>query len=225
MLKQSSDFQPFEYVKTGYLLIIEESRDRRRGESLGGSGGILLQNVLKSWSSEMPFPVFWEGSFLSKVLAKSIVISMLIFLCVALRTNAWFHFIFCAVFEVFWTSESVKYTLDLLCSCIDIIKFSMEISERMLKSGFFLSWLHIGQDSRFSSKIYNEGQKCWDTSTCITLPLFEQWTYLSPHPVYPCLLPPKPMLYFRPSSLSLTINNIDSGMGGFMALKQNELAP
>ena len=29
MLKQSSDFQPFEYVKSGYLLIIEDSRERR----------------------------------------------------------------------------------------------------------------------------------------------------------------------------------------------------
>ena len=66
MLKQSSDFQPFEYVKSGYLLIIEESRERQRYESLGGSGGILLQNVFKSWSSEMPFLAFWEGNLCLK---------------------------------------------------------------------------------------------------------------------------------------------------------------
>ena len=129
----------------------------------------------------------------------------------AFWTNSWFHFIFCVVFEVFWTSESVKYTLDLL----DTTKFFMEVSEQMSKSGFFLSRLHIGQYSRFSSKIYNEGQKCWDS--------FEQWTYLSPPPVFPHPLPLKPMFYFRPSSLSFTINNIDSRIGGFTAFKQNEI--
>ena len=74
---------------------------------------------------------------------------------------------------------------------------------------------------RFSSKIYNKGQKCWDSS--LKWPLFEQWTYLSPPPVFPHPLPLKPKLYFRPSSLSFTINNIDSGMGGFTTFKQNEI--
>ena len=97
----------------------------------------------------------------------------------------------------------------------------MRVSERMSKSGFFLSWLHVDQDSRFSSKIYNDGQKCWDSS--LKWPLFEQWTYLSPPPVFNHPLPLKPKLYFRPSSLSFTINNIYSGMGGFTAFKQNEI--
>ena len=32
--------------------------------------------------------------------------------------------------------------------------------------------------------------------------------------VYPDPFPPKPMLYFRPLSLSFTLDNIDSGVGG-----------
>ena len=53
-------------------------------------------------------------------------------------------------------------------------------------------------------------------------PPFEQWTYLSPSPVYSHPLPPKPMLCFRPSSLSLSTNNIVSevGGGGFTVIKQ-----
>ena len=34
------------------------ARDRRRRESLGGSGGILPQKILKSKSLEMLFPAF-----------------------------------------------------------------------------------------------------------------------------------------------------------------------
>ena len=69
-------------------------------------------------------------------------------------------------------------------------------------------------DSLFSKYIqsYNEGQKCWDTS--IKWPLFENWTYQSPTLVYPHALPPKPVLCFRPTSLSFTTNNIDSGVEG-----------
>ena len=63
MLKQSSDFQPFEYVKSGYLLIIEDSRESRRGESLGRSGSILLLNVLKSCSSENAISSVLRGQF------------------------------------------------------------------------------------------------------------------------------------------------------------------
>ena len=51
------------------------------------------------------------------------------------------------------------------------------------------------------------------------------WTVNIPIPS-PCVPPPlplKPKFYFRPSSLSFTINNIDSGMGGFTAFKQNEI--
>ena len=59
---------------------------------------------------------------------------------------------------------------------------------------------------------YNEGQKCWDTS--VKWPLFEQWTYLSPSPSYLHPSPPKSMLYFGPSSLSFTSDNIDSGGEG-----------
>ena len=49
--------------------------------------------------------------------------------------------------------------------------------------------------------------------------------YLSSSPVFPHRLPPKPMLYFRPLSLSFTLDNIDSGGGGggVMVLKKNVL--
>ena len=43
--------------------------------------------------------------------------------------------------------------------------------------------------------------------------------------VYPHPFPPKPMLYFRPLSLSFTLDNIDSGVGGggggVMVLEKN----
>ena len=38
--------------------------------------------------------------------------------------------------------------------------------------------------------------------------------YLSPSPVYPNPFPPKSMMYFGPSSLSVTLDNIDSGSEG-----------
>ena len=38
--------------------------------------------------------------------------------------------------------------------------------------------------------------------------------YLSSSHVFPHCLPPKPVLYFRPLSLSFTLDNIDSGGGG-----------
>ena len=34
---------------------------------------------------------------------------------------------------------------------------------------------------------------------------------------------PKSILYFRPTSLSLTTKNIDLGVGGFTAFKQDEM--
>ena len=38
--------------------------------------------------------------------------------------------------------------------------------------------------------------------------------YLSSSPVFPHRLLPKPMLYFRPLSLSFTLDNIGLGVGG-----------
>ena len=40
---------------------------------------------------------------------------------------------------------------------------------------------------------------------------FAKWTYLSSYLVYPNPFPPKSTLYFGPSSLSFTSDNIDSG--------------
>ena len=68
-------------------------------------------------------------------------------------------------------------------------------------------WIMVGK-CFFSNQSYNEGQKCWDTS--VKWPLFAKWTYLSSYPVYPNPFPPKSMLYFGPSSLSFTSDNIDS---------------
>ena len=45
--------------------------------------------------------------------------------------------------------------------------------------------------------------------------------YLSPSPVYPHPLPPKPKSYINPPRLSSIINNI--GAGRFTAFKQNQL--
>ena len=72
--------------------------------------------------------------------------------------------------------------------------------------------LHYTYGNATLSADYNEGQKCWDTF--IKWPLFEYWTYLSPSPVYLHPLPPKSMLYFGPSTLSFTSDNIDSGGEG-----------
>ena len=79
---------------------------------------------------------------------------MLIFICLVSRTSNQFYFIFHAVLKVFWISVSVEYT-------------PLEKSEQMSKSGFFLSRLHIGLDSGFSSKIGRIPQN-WDDWTVCT---------------------------------------------------------
>ena len=79
---------------------------------------------------------------------------MLIFICLVSRTSTQFYFIFHVVLKVFWISVSVEYTL-------------LEKSEQMSKSGFFLSRLHIGLDSGFSSKIGRIPQN-WDDWTVCT---------------------------------------------------------
>ena len=79
---------------------------------------------------------------------------MLIFICLVSRTSTQFYFIFHAVLKVFWISVSVEYT-------------PLEKSEQMSKTGFFLSRLHIGLDSRFSSKIGRIPQN-WDDWTVCT---------------------------------------------------------
>ena len=79
---------------------------------------------------------------------------MLIFICLVSRTSTQFYFIFHAVLKVFWISVSVEYT-------------PLEKSEKMSKTGFFLSRLHIGLDSGFSSKIGRIPQN-WDDWTVCT---------------------------------------------------------
>ena len=79
---------------------------------------------------------------------------MLIFICLVSRASTQFYFIFHAVLKVFWISVSVEYT-------------PLEKSEQMSKTGFFLSRLHIGLDSGFSSKIGRIPQN-WDDWTVCT---------------------------------------------------------
>ena len=79
---------------------------------------------------------------------------MLIFICLVSRTSTQFYFIFHVVLKVFWISVSVEYT-------------PLEKSEQMSKTGFFLSRLHIGLDSGFSSKIGRIPQN-WDDWTVCT---------------------------------------------------------
>ena len=79
---------------------------------------------------------------------------MLIFICLVSRTSTQFYFIFHAVLKVFWISVSVEYT-------------PLEKSEQVSKTGFFLSRLHIGLDSGFSSKIGRIPQN-WDDWTVCT---------------------------------------------------------
>ena len=79
---------------------------------------------------------------------------MLIFICLVSHTSTQFYFIFHVVLKVFWISVSVEYT-------------PLEKSEQMSKSGFFLSRLHIGLDSGFSSKIGRIPQN-WDDWTVCT---------------------------------------------------------
>ena len=79
---------------------------------------------------------------------------MLIFIFLVSRTSTQFYFIFHAVLKVFWISVSVEYT-------------PLEKSEQMSKTGFFLSRLHIGLDSGFSSKIGRIPQN-WDDWTVCT---------------------------------------------------------
>ena len=47
--------QPFEYVKLGYFLLTNESRQRQECELLGVPWGMLPQKISKFWCSETPF--------------------------------------------------------------------------------------------------------------------------------------------------------------------------
>lgn len=74
--------QPFEYVKSGYILITDESRKRGGCEPQGVWKHATLENVLCS-----------ERVILSKMFAKLIVFCMPIFICVFICVFSHFHFI------------------------------------------------------------------------------------------------------------------------------------
>ena len=46
-MMQTQTVQPFEYIKSVHFLIIEESRERGRGELIVGSVGILPRKILQ----------------------------------------------------------------------------------------------------------------------------------------------------------------------------------
>ena len=94
------------------FLITNESGERRRGQPLGGSGGMLPQKILKSCCSEMPFLVFWENKFCSKC---SLI--QLSFLCLFLL--AWLReevvdFILYKLCS-FWNCSGYHFQLSILC--------------------------------------------------------------------------------------------------------------
>ena len=122
-----------------------ESRQRR-------SEAMLLQKNLKSWSA---ISSVLRGQFLTKMFTTLIVIYMFIFIHNAFHTSTPTNFIFCWVYKVFCISVSVISKLVysvILCPCIIIIRIHSKKSKQMSKSGFFLSWSHVGLNSGFSSK-------------------------------------------------------------------------
>ena len=106
-----------------FFLITDESGERWRGQSLGGSGGMIPQKILKSCCSETPFLEFWEDKFCPKC-----SLNQLSFLCLFLL--AWlcvevvdFILYFVRFLKLFWISLSAKYT-DSVClaphgSCVN----------------------------------------------------------------------------------------------------------
>ena len=72
-----------------------------------------------------------------------------------------------------------------------------------------------------------EGELQWGTKVlrhfCKVTPFSTVNMYLSPPPVFHHPLSLKSRWYFRPSSLSFTSDNIDSGVGRLMTFKKNEI--
>ena len=87
-----------------------------------------------------------------------------------------------------------------------------------LISQFFCNLNSSKKFTRPSSKLITEFTSSIAKSTSPGLSdttfFARRWTYLSPYPVYPNPFPPKSVLYFGPSSLSFTSDNIDSGGEG-----------
>ena len=113
-----------------------------KGRAARGSGGILPQKSLKSWSFEMPFLVFWEHNFCLKSSLNQLWFLCKIFICGASCLSIRFH-LFLSVFKVFWCIRFCYVYPDTgMCSCISIIRIHFKILEQISKSWFFLSGLH-----------------------------------------------------------------------------------
>ena len=91
-----------------------------------------------------------------------------------------------------------------------------------LISQFFCNLNSSKKFTRPSSKLITEFTSSIAKSTSPRLSdttfFARRWTYLSPYPVYPNPFPPKSVLYFGPSSLSFTSDNIDSGGEGIYSV-------
>ena len=132
------------------FLITNESGERRRGQPLGGSGGMLPQKILKSWCSEMPFLVFWENKFCSKC---SLI--QLSFLCLFLL--AWLReevvdFILYKLCS-FWNCSGYHFQLSILC-VVSLYEFIGKFQNncRNLKFSYSESILIRIWDSRANSE-------------------------------------------------------------------------
>jgi len=139
-----------------------------RGEGVSrkrGLGACFPQKSLKSWSSEMPFLVFWEQNFCLKC-----SLNRLWFLCIFLF--GWlliqvFDFIyFCAVFKVF-QCISFHYMFSDMFSFISIIRIHFKMSEQISK--FFLSWLNNMVKIRDFQANSRESLWNWDVWTVCKL--------------------------------------------------------
>ena len=170
----------------------------------------------------MPFLVFWEGSFLSKVLANRLSFLFLFlfaWLCVQILD-------FILYFVLFWSFLDIRiskvYSWSVKCSCIDNYH---KIFHGSIRTDVKIRIFPILIACWSGFKIFKQNLQ-WGTKVLrLFFKMTPFWTVNIPIPS-PCVPPPlplKPKLYFRPSSLSFTINNIDSGMGGFTAFKQNEI--
>lgn len=106
-----------------------------KGRAVRGSGGILPQKSLKSWSFKMPFLVFWEQNFCLKSSLNQLWFLCKIFLCGASCMSIRFYLFLC-VSKVFWCIRFCYVYPDTgMCSCIVSYEF-------ISKSWFSLSQLH-----------------------------------------------------------------------------------
>ena len=131
--------------------------------------------ILKSWCSEMPFLVFWENNFCLIYL-----LNRLPFLCLFLFARCQVQVILFYILRPFFMFSGYHVQLRTLWTLGVCIRIHLKIPELMSKSGFFLSYWHIGLDFQAKSGEYQWNQDGW-TVCC----LLDCWTisWLAP----PCV--------------------------------------